>query len=120
MTITMNPRTGSADVRARREAALDRLNGGKKSGERGGPRRAKPSRRAVQQAQPKAIEQLGPPPGVYYAIAVIVAVFVMLGLVMVLSATSARNVGGTTSPYSIFNRQLMWAGLGLVGMLVAL
>ena len=120
MTITMNPLAGSADVRARREAALDRLNGGKSDGQRGGPRRAKPSRRAIQQPQPRAIEQLGPPAGVYYAIAVIVAVFVMLGLVMVLSATSARNVGGATSPYSIFNRQLMWAGVGLVGMLVAL
>ncbi len=120
MTITMNPLSGSADVRARRDAALDRLNGGKPRGERGGPRRAKPSRRAIQQPQPRAIEQLGPPAGVYYAIAVIVAVFVMLGLVMVLSATSARNVGGVASPYSIFNRQLMWAGVGLVGMLVAL
>lgn len=121
MTITMNPLSGSAEVRARREAALDRLNGGRSSaGERSSPRRAKPSRRAVQQTQPRAIEQLGPPPGVYYMIAVIVAVFVMLGLVMVLSATSASNVGGTSSPYSIFNRQLLWAGVGLVGMLVAL
>ena len=121
MTITMNPLSGSADVRARREAALERLNGGNaKRGEGGGPRRTKPSRRAVQQRQPRAIEQLGPPPGVYYVIAVVVALFVMLGLVMVLSATSAHNVGGDTSPYAIFNRQLMWAGLGLVGMLVAL
>ena len=121
MTITMNPLSGSADVRARREAALDRLNGGKpKPGQRGGPRRTKPSRRAVQQPSVRPIEQLGPPAGVYYGIAVVVAVFVMLGLVMVLSATSARNVGGETSPYAIFNRQLMWAGLGLVGMLVAL
>jgi len=121
MTITMNPLSGSADVRARREAALERLNGGSaKRGERSGPRRAKPSRRAVQQRQPRAIEQLGPPPIVYYGIAVVVAVFVMLGLVMVLSATSARNVGGETSPYAIFHRQLLWAGLGLVGMLVAL
>lgn len=120
MTITMNPLSGSADVRARREAALERLNGG--SAQRGGarPRRTKPSRRAVQQRQPRPIEQLGPPPGLYYVIAVVVAVFVMLGLVMVLSATSARNVGGEASPYAIFNRQLMWAGLGLVGMLVAL
>ena len=120
MTITMNPLSGSSDVRARRQAALDRLSGGAKAGERGRPRRVKPSRRAVQVAQPRAIEQLGPTPGVYYVIVVVVAVFVMLGLVMVLSATSARNVGGDASPYSIFNRQLMWAGLGFVGMLVAM
>jgi cell division protein FtsW len=126
MTITINPSAGrraagSSDVRARREAALERLNGGNSGGSgRQSVRRSKPSRRAVQQPQAKAIEQLGPPPGVYYVIAVVVAVFVMLGLVMVLSATSARNVGGDVSPYSIFKRQLMWAGLGLVGMLVAL
>ena len=92
MTITMNPLAGSADVRARREAALDRLHGGKKKpGERGSPRRTKPSRRAVQQPQPRLIENLGPPPGVYYGIAVVVAVFVMLGLVMVLSATNTLS-----------------------------
>jgi cell division protein FtsW (lipid II flippase) len=37
----------------------------------------------------------------------------MLGLVMVLSATSANSVGGTESPYATFSRQLVWAGLGL-------
>ena len=31
---------------------------------------------------------LGPPPATYYVIAVVVAVFVMLGLVMVLSASA--------------------------------
>ena len=39
---------------------------------------------------------------------------------MVLSATSANQVGGTDSPYSVFNRQLMWAGLGLVAMFVVM
>lgn len=121
MTITMNPLAGSADVRARREAALERLQSGSgRSGGRSGVRRTKPSRRAVQRPQLRPIERLGPPPGVYYGIAVVTAVFVMLGLVMVLSATSARNVGGTASPYAIFNRQLTWALLGLMGMMVAL
>ena len=36
-----------------------------------------------------------------------------------LSATSANEVGGTVNPYAIFTRQLVWAGLGLVGMGVA-
>ena len=130
MTTTMAPTgpprsDGSSDVRARREAALDRLNGGRarppKSGSVGrGAARTKPSRRAVQKAEPKAVEQLGPAPAVYYAIVVIVAAFVMLGLVMVLSATSANQVGGDESPYTIFTRQLVWACLGLVGMGVAL
>jgi cell division protein FtsW len=121
MTIAINPLRGSSDVRARRDAALDRLHGGAPRASRAGsPRRAKPSRRAVQQAAPRPRERLGPTPGLFYVIMVIVAVFVMLGLVMVLSATSANQVGGESSPYRIFNRQLMWAGLGVVGMLVAL
>ncbi len=118
MTSTLNPLSANSDVRARRQAALDRLHGGANRSKRA--RRAKPSRHAVQMKEPRAREQLGPTPGVFYAIMVIVAVFVMLGLVMVLSATSANQVGGEDSPYSIFNRQLMWASLGLVGMLIAL
>ncbi len=121
MTMAINPRGATSDVRARRQAALDRLGGGaSRDGGSGSTRRTKPSRRAVQQPTVRPIEQLGPPPGVYYAIVVIVALFVMLGLVMVLSATSANQVGRDGSPYSIFNRQLMWAGLGLVGMLAAM
>lgn len=121
MTITFDERLAGSDIRARREAALERLNGGRQGTSRHGrPRRAKPLRRAVQRRTEVAKEQLGPAPGVYYVIIVIVAVFVMLGLVMVLSATSANQVGGEGSPYSIFHRQLMWAGLGLVGMLIAM
>lgn len=117
MTSTMNPWSTTADVRARRAAALDRLHGGADRSTTA--RRAKPSRRAVQSKQPRVAEQLGPTPGVFYAIMVIVAVFVMLGLVMVLSATSANQVGRDESPYSIFNRQLMWASLGFVAMIIA-
>lgn len=117
MTSTMNPWSAASDARDRREAALRRLHGGADRTRRAS--RAKPTRRAVQMTQPRVHEQLGPTPGVFYAIMVIVAVFVMLGLVMVLSATSANQVGRESSPYSVFNRQLMWAGLGLVGLVVA-
>jgi cell division protein FtsW len=112
---------GPKEVRDRREAALDRLHAGEqRTTKRGTPRRAKPTRRAVQLSEPRPTEVLGPTPGVYYVIAVVVAVFVMLGLVMVLSATSANQVGGDDSPYAIFRRQLLWAGLGLIAMIVAL
>ena len=54
-----------------------------------------------------------PPPTVaFYAIAVVVAVFVMLGLVMVLSASSINQFHQGHSPYRIFNKQVMWAVLG--------
>lgn len=122
MAITMRP--GTSGVRARREAALERLNGGRqRSGPQAGrspARRAKPTRRAAQRPTPQAREVLGPAPGTYYAIVVVVAVFVMLGLVMVLSASAANQVGGDGSPYAIFNRQLMWAALGLVCLLITL
>lgn len=123
MTITMGPFGSASDVRARREAALDRLHGGARrrpSGDDRTRRRTAPSRRAVQRARVEAREVLGPAPRIYYAIIVIVSVFVMLGLVMVLSATSANRVGGEASPYSEFNRQVVWASLGLVAMLVVL
>ena len=128
MTITMSPFGASSDVRARREAALDRLHGGTRPrpGDGAGGRRArtrrgaKPARRAVQRKQVEAREVLGPAPRLYYAIIVIIAVFVVLGLVMVLSATSANRVGGQASPYSEFNRQLVWAALGLVAMVIVM
>jgi cell division protein FtsW len=62
----------------------------------------------------------GPAPIGFYVIAVVVIVFLMLGLVMVLSATAQTQAQRGRSPYFLFNRQLMWAGLGLVGLVVGL
>jgi cell division protein FtsW len=62
---------------------------------------------------------LGPPPGTFYVIAGVVAVFVVLGLVMVLSASAVTQSNLGNSPYAVFSRQAMWAGLGLIGMIVA-
>jgi cell division protein FtsW len=56
---------------------------------------------------------------VYFAIVVVVSFFVVLGLVMVLSATSATRVGGDVSPYAEFQRQSTWAAIGLVAMSIA-
>src|SRR6185295_16054686 len=61
-----------------------------------------------------------PPTVAFYAIAVVVAIFVMLGLVMVLSASSINQFHQGLSPYRIFNKQLMWAGLGLIGLWIGL
>ncbi len=62
---------------------------------------------------------LGPPTGTYYAIAGVVTVFVMLGLVMVLSASAVTEANLGNSPYRVFGRQAMWAGFGLVSLVVA-
>jgi cell division protein FtsW len=55
----------------------------------------------------------------YYVVAFVVAMFVVLGLVMVLSASAVTQANIGNSPYAIFYRQAAWAGLGLVAMVVA-
>ncbi len=61
-----------------------------------------------------------PPPTAFYIIAVVVTIFTMLGLVMVLSATSISQFHQGNSPWRLFNRQLMWAVLGVVSMWFAM
>jgi cell division protein FtsW len=63
--------------------------------------------------------RLGPPPGTFYVISAVVLVMVMLGLVMVLSASAVTEASKGNSPYAVFGRQAAWAGLGLIGMIVA-
>lgn len=64
--------------------------------------------------------QRGPAPIGYYVLAVVITLFVMLGLVMVLSASAQTEVQRGRSAYYVFNRQLMWAGIGTVGLLIAM
>jgi cell division protein FtsW len=61
-----------------------------------------------------------PPPTAFYVIAVVTTVFTMLGLVMVLSATSISQFHKGNSPWRLFNRQLMWAVLGVIGLWCAM
>ncbi|HZX54461.1 MAG TPA: FtsW/RodA/SpoVE family cell cycle protein, partial [Ilumatobacteraceae bacterium] len=70
--------------------------------------------------QRRAAKPPSPPTAAFYAIAVVVAVFVMLGLVMVLSASSINQFHQGQSPYRIFNKQVIWAALGLVGLWIAM
>lgn len=62
------------------------------------------------------VKQLGPPPTTFYVIALVVTVFTMLGLVMVLSASSVRLFHAGQSPWRIFTRQLVWAALGAIAL----
>ena len=57
-----------------------------------------------------------PPPTTFYVISLIVAIFVMLGLVMVLSASSIREFHQGYSPWRVFNKQLIWAVFGAVAL----
>lgn len=83
--------------------------------------RSRPVLRPVRltQVRPDRQRTLGPPPGTFYVIAGVVAVFVMLGLVMVLSASAMTQSNLGNSPYAVFSKQAMWAGFGLIGMIIA-
>jgi len=103
------------DIARRRQAAVEKS---RQSG-RGSRRHQSPSGRQ-NLAGALRREQLDTAPLSYYAIMVVVAVLVLLGLVMLLSASAAKNVGGDGSPYSMVLRQLMWTGVGVLGMAVAM
>ena len=103
----------------RRQLALQRLHGGAKPAGRRARRtrgdRGEPGLRSI----PFWDVQRGPAPAAFYVLAVVVSLFVMLGLVMVLSASAATEASRGRSPYHVFNRQLIWAVIGLVGLWLA-
>lgn len=75
-------------------------------------RRRHPSGRNVVETAPLPIS--------YYVIAMVVAVLVPLGLVMVLSSSSITQFQAGNSPWRYFQRQVVWAIVGLFGLWVAL
>jgi cell division protein FtsW len=61
-----------------------------------------------------------PPPIQYYGLAVIIAVLVGLGLVMVLSASSVMSLHTDGSAWTYFVKQFVWAVLGVGALLVTM
>jgi cell division protein FtsW len=111
--------TSTLNVADRRRATLERLHGPEPVAPRRTDRRL-PAPAARRRPEPRAVvrrEVLGPPPGTYYAIAGVVMVLVMLGLVMVLSASAVTEANLGHSPYRVFAKQAMWAAIGLVGLI---
>ena len=49
----------------------------------------------------------------------VVAVLNVIGVVMVLSASSVQSLDSKGSAWWFFERQLLWTGLGVVGFAVA-
>lgn len=92
--------TATTLIGDRRREALDRMSS----------QRHHPSRRAD-------TRPLGPPPTAFYVIALVVTVLIMLGLVMVFSASAITSLHRGNSPWRIFNRQLLWAVLGGAAMI---
>ncbi|NQY57123.1 MAG: cell division protein FtsW [Ilumatobacteraceae bacterium] len=119
MTMTADP--GPQSMRERRQATLERLHGGPRPGPARTLRLPTISKRSGSDVEADAVDArpLGPPPAIWYGIIAVVSVFVTLGLVMVLSASAATEANLGNSPYRVFSRQAMWAGLGVVGLLIA-
>ena len=58
-------------------------------------------------------------PGNWWGLVVVVAALVVIGLVMVLSASSVQSQRESGSTWGYFVKQVMWTGLGLVALVAA-
>ena len=74
---------------------------------------------AAQVARARVVAASTPPSNAFYGIAATVAVLVMLGLVMVLSASSITSFHRGVSPWRYFTKQVTWAGLGTMALVIA-
>lgn len=94
--------------------------------------RRAPRRKLTMPARPRLSLRPTPPPGAtavpgpasqptlaYYLIVVFVIMLTLLGLVMVLSASSITQFHGGNSPWRFFTKQAMWAVLGAGAAMVA-
>ncbi len=73
------------------------------------------------QARRALADRLEAPTATYHLLVAVTSVLVAFGLVMVLSASAIESLTLTKSgsPFSIFGRQLLFAGIGLIALLVA-
>ncbi|MEP6296299.1 MAG: FtsW/RodA/SpoVE family cell cycle protein, partial [Ilumatobacter sp.] len=117
----------TTSVQDRRRAALERVTG-EAAEDRTRKRPPLPglptlSRRSTSsrtrgRAVTAAPEIAGPPPVIWYGIIAVVIVFVMLGLVMVLSASAVTEANKGNGAYGVFVKQSIWAGLGVGGLVI--
>jgi len=96
----------------RRRMALERLQVST------APRRRRADAASVRQRAKIFDVPAGPAPVGFYVITLVVVLFVVLGLVMVLSASALTEVQRGNGAYDVFTRQATWAGIGLVGLLL--
>jgi cell division protein FtsW len=57
--------------------------------------------------------------GTYWLVVILVAILGLIGVVMVLSASSIVSLQQFGSPWYFFERQLMWLAIGTVGFVIA-
>ncbi|MDA2948814.1 MAG: putative lipid II flippase FtsW [Mycobacterium sp.] len=85
---------------------------------------------AAVQTQPAKKPRFGPPKQFgawlarpmtsFHLMVSVAALLTTLGLIMVLSASGVRSYGADGTPWAIFTRQVMWAGVGLFACWFAL
>ena len=63
--------------------------------------------------------RLESPLSTYYLLVAVVGLLLTIGLVMVLSASSVSQLRSTDSSFSLFYRQAVFAGIGIVGATIA-
>ncbi|UXA16224.1 putative lipid II flippase FtsW [Mycobacterium sp. SMC-4] len=85
---------------------------------------ATPAAPATQAASPMPRTRFGAwlnrPMTSFHLIIAIIALLTTMGLTMVLSASGVYSYDHAGSPWSVFSRQALWAGIGLVAFYVAL
>jgi cell division protein FtsW len=112
---------GRGKSTAKRSSVPDR-------GEVAGARNRHPSARPVSRKQKRRARKLlarvradapnAEAPLTFYIVVAAMVLLTMLGLVMVLSASSVRAINNGASGWVYFQRQIVWAGLGLVALSV--
>jgi cell division protein FtsW len=88
------------------------------------PSNRTPARKGPAAHRPKAPSQLRPRPAsrrglTFWVLVALVAILCLIGVVMVLSASSIVSLQHFGSPWYFFERQLMWLTIGILGFLVA-
>lgn len=66
------------------------------------------------------LRALGRPAGSYHLVLGSGALLILLGLIMVLSASSVTSYAASGSSFSVFEKQALWFALGLPGLLLGL
>ena len=87
----------------------------------GHPRDLRRAEMAAKRRHPsgRIVVRSEPLPWNYYVIAIVMAVLVPLGLVMVMSASSITQFQAGHSPWRFFQRQLIWSLAGFIGLTIA-
>ncbi len=90
--------------------------------ERAPARRLRTRRRSATErvAAARAARLSAPPPAAFYVLAGVICVLTMLGLVMVLSASSVSLLHQGRSPWTYFDKQVMWTVLGTISLVTTM